>query len=73
MAHGRYFIGSPRRPEIRHDNGFLDQFRPRSPTPTDRRRYATWRGRLELAEAVQGVPGAPKNDLPDALAAYRHF
>jgi hypothetical protein len=28
---------------------------------------------LEGAEAVQGVPFVPHNDLPDALAAYRHF
>ncbi len=73
MTHALYFVGSPRRPEIRHDNGFLGLFRPRSPTPVDRRRYTQWRGRLELAESVQGVPFAPKNDIPDALAAYRHF
>jgi len=73
MTHALYFVGAPRRPEIRHDNGFLGQFRSRSPTPVDRRRYAQWQGRLELAEAVQEVPGAPKNDIPDALAAYRHF
>lgn len=73
MTHARYFVGPPRRPEIRHDNGFLDQFRPRQPTAADRQRYRKWKGRLELAEAVQGVPYAPKNDIPDALAAYRHF
>jgi hypothetical protein len=28
---------------------------------------------LEAAEAAQGVPLIPHNDLPDALAAYRHF
>ncbi|MES3151118.1 hypothetical protein [Sphingomonas faeni] len=73
MTYAVYFVGSPRRPEIRHDNGFLGRFPPRSPTPADRRHYATWQGRLELAEAAQGVPFAPKNDIPDALAAYRHF
>jgi hypothetical protein len=73
MTHAFYFVGSPRRPEIRHDNGFLGRFKPRSPTWADRRHYAQWRGRLELAEGIQGVPGAPKNDIPDALAAYRHF
>lgn len=72
MTHARYFVGAPRRPEIRHDNGF-GQFPRRNPTSADRRRYAKWQGRLELAEAIQGVPGAPKNDIPDALAAYRHF
>jgi len=73
MTHALYFFGSPRRPEIRHDNGFLGQFPARQPTAGDRRNYRMWRGRLELAEAVQGVPGAPKNNIPDALAAYRHF
>ena len=28
---------------------------------------------LEAAESVQKVPLVPHNDLPDALAAYRHF
>ena len=73
MTQGIYHVGRPRRPEIRHDNGFLDRFPRRAPTAADRRRYAGWRGRLELAESIQGVPGVPKNDLPDALAAYRHF
>ena len=73
MTHARYFVGAPRRPEIRHDNGFLGQFPRRNATWADRRSLAKWQGRLELAEAVQGVPGAPKNDIPDALAAYRHF
>lgn len=71
MTYARYFVGLPRRPEIRHDNGFLDRFPPRSPTWADRRRYAAWQGRLELREAAQHVPGFP--DLSDALAAYRHF
>ena len=73
MTYAIYAVGLPRRPEIRHDNGFLDQFRARAPTAADRRRYAAWQGRLEIAESIQGVPGLPKNDLPDALAAYRHF
>jgi hypothetical protein len=68
-----YYPGAPRRPEIRHDNGFLGQFKPRSPTAADRRHYRMWQGRLEAMEAVQGVPLLPKNDIPDALAAYRHF
>ena len=32
-----------------------------------------WRLALEGAEAAQGVPFVPHNQLPDALAAYRHF
>lgn len=73
MTYARYFIGLPRRPEIRHDNGFLDAFPPRPPTSADRRSFAAWGAILEAAEAAQGVPGVPKNDIPDALAAYRHF
>ena len=73
MTYARYFVGLPRRPEIRHDNGFLDVFPRRRPTPADRRRFAAWGGVLEAAEGAQGVPGMPKNDIPDALAAYRHF
>ncbi len=73
MTYARYFVGLPRRPEIRHDNGFLDRFPPRSPTPADRGRYAAWSRTLELAEAAQGVPFVPHNDVSDALAAYRHF
>lgn len=73
MTYARYFVGLPRRPVIREDNGFLDRFAPRSPTSSDRRRYAEWKTALELAEAAQGVPHLPYNNLPDALAAYRHF
>jgi hypothetical protein len=39
----------------------------------DRAELRKWIGRLEIGEAVQGIPFLPKNDLPDALAAYRHF
>jgi hypothetical protein len=39
----------------------------------DRAKFAEWSTLLAGAEAVQGVPLVPHNDLPDALAAYRHF
>jgi hypothetical protein len=39
----------------------------------DRAKYAEWAALLEAAEAAQGIPLIPHNDLPDALAAYRHF
>ncbi len=68
-----YQIGPPLRPAIRHDNGFLDRFSPREPTMADRAKYAEWAALLEAAEAAQGIPLIPHNDLPDALAAYRHF
>jgi hypothetical protein len=68
-----YQIGPPLRPSIRHDNGFLDRFAHRAPTVADRAKYAEWAALLEAAEAAQGIPLIPHNDLPDALAAYRHF
>ena len=69
----KYNLGPPSRPNIQHDNGFLDKFPPRAPTVSERARYLLWRGALEGGEAIQGMPFLPKNDLPDALAAYRHF
>jgi hypothetical protein len=71
MTFASYRVGHPTRPPITHDNGFLDKFRPRSPTQDERRKYNIWRLKLEAGEAVQGMPFAPH--LKDALAAYRHF
>ena len=69
----KYTIGPPRRPNITHDNGFLDRYERRDPTAADYARLALWRTILEAAEAGQSVPILPHNDIPDALAAYRHF
>jgi hypothetical protein len=68
-----YRIGPPVRPPIYHDNGFLDELPPRPPTRADRIKFAEWAALLEAGEAGQRVPLVPHNDLPDALAAYRHF
>jgi hypothetical protein len=68
-----YQIGPPGRPSIYHDNGFLDRFSRRAPTMADRAKYMEWAALLEAAEVAQRVPLIPHNDLPDALAAYRHF
>jgi hypothetical protein len=65
--------GPPQRPSIHHDDGFLGKYPPRAPTASDYAELTTWMARLEAGEAIQGVPFLPKNDLPDALAAYRHF
>ncbi|MBA8876615.1 hypothetical protein [Phyllobacterium myrsinacearum] len=73
MTYAIYRRGAPHRPSITHDNGFLDKFARRAPTTEDRMNYARWRAKLELGESIQGVPGVPHNNLPDALAAYRHF
>jgi hypothetical protein len=68
-----FSVGPPQRPPIRHDDGFLGKFPPRKPTVEDYALLSKWMARLEAGEAIQGVPFLPKNDLPDALAAYRHF
>jgi|GEM_PF-1841915 len=77
-----YRVGPPQRPPIFHDNGFLQNpnndsdpnpMPTRSPSVGDRLKLAEWKAKLELAEAAQGVPFVPHNDIPDGLAAYRHF
>ncbi|HEX3696217.1 MAG TPA: hypothetical protein VH374_12610 [Polyangia bacterium] len=68
-----YSVGAALHPPIHHDNGFLEKFPARAPTAGDRAKYAEWGALLEGAEAAQGVPLIPHNNLPDALAAYRHF
>ncbi|MDR7036393.1 hypothetical protein J2X36_001131 [Methylobacterium sp. BE186] len=73
MPRALYSIGPPIRPKIRHDNGFLDQYQKRAPSLGDRKMLARWKLLLEAAEAGQNVPFLPHNDVPDALAAYRHF
>ncbi len=73
MTVATYQVGPPLRPAIAHDNGFLGKLAPRAPTVADRAKFAEWAALLEAAEAAQGVPLIPHNDLPDALAAYRHF
>jgi hypothetical protein len=77
-----YTIGPPTRPPIHHDNGFLQNpADPSDPNPiptvepsfSDRLSLAEWKLKLEAAEAIQGVPLLPHNDIPDGLAAYRAF
>lgn len=61
-----YTVGPPTRPDITHDNGFLDQFDRRDPGAADYWALAQWRAKLEAGEAF-------RPDLADGLAAYRHF
>lgn len=68
-----FHVGPIQQPPIRHDDGHLGQFPPRQATAADYAQLAAWIARLEVGEAIQGLPFLPKNDLPDALAAYRHF
>lgn len=66
-----YTLGTAQRPPLSHDPGFADCSRPA--TASDRALVAGWAAALEVAEALQGVPQVPKSNLPNALAAYRHF
>ena len=61
-----YHVGPPKRPEIKWDNGFLQNNPPREPTLVEQASLLKWRAILEGAEAF-----APH--LSDATAAYRHF
>jgi hypothetical protein len=73
MPLANYTEGPPVRPNIVHDNGFLDVYAVRQPTSADYARKAAAISILEVAEAGQGVPFVPHNDISDALAAFRHF
>lgn len=76
---GRYKIGIPTRPPIRHDNGHLDSFPRREATMADHAALAIWRTKLKGSEKVcrpktaPYVPLCSGEDLTDANAAYRHF
>jgi hypothetical protein len=75
---GRFTIGEARRPNITHDNGFLDRYPKREPTADDRKKFAYWLAMLEGAEALctaqtGSMIGPCGGDLVDANAAYRHF
>ena len=75
---GHYSIGQAKRPNIQHDNGFLDKFPSREPTLVERANLVKWKTMLEGSEAlctnktgnyIEKCGG----DLVDANAAYRHF
>jgi hypothetical protein len=70
---GTYVLGEPKAPSITHDNGFLDKNKPRAPGVADYASYWKWRLILEAAESAQGLGPFEKTNMPDALAAYRHF
>jgi hypothetical protein len=78
-ASGRYRIGPPVRPSIKHDNGHLDKYRLHEPTADDRRQLVKWIAILEGSEALCNaqtgpyVPGCSGENQVDANAAYRHF
>lgn len=77
-----YQAGPPQRPNIQHDNGFLQNPNdPNDPNPIatespgvgDYAARAEWEGRLAAGRAIQGIPGVPHNNIPDGLDTYDHF
>lgn len=76
---GKYRIGPPARPEIRHDNGHLDIHKKRNPSITDRLDLAKWATKLKGSEIFcdartgKHIDKCSNEDLSDANAAYRHF
>lgn len=71
MTIATYTLGPATRPNIHHDNGFLDRYSMRASTVGDRTRFAEWATKLEARESIQHLPFV--SDLSDGLAAYRHF
>ncbi|WP_213952907.1 MULTISPECIES: hypothetical protein [unclassified Variovorax] len=63
---GRYRIGEPQRPFIKHDNGFLDVYSHQEPTLADRYSLEVWKAKLDVAEIT-------RPEWVDATAAYRWF
>jgi hypothetical protein len=73
MAFPKFTEGAPKRPDIHHDHGFLDDgkgnidaSKRESPTWKDYRSYYWWKTKLEGAEVL-------RKDLKNATDAYRHF
>lgn len=66
VTSGPFTVGPAVRPDITHDNGFLDQFPQRPPTAADQIELLKWKAKVEAAEAF-------RPDLVDGTAAYRHF
>jgi hypothetical protein len=75
----RYRIGKPERPDIKHDNGFLDKYPKREATIQDKASLAKWLTKLVGAEVLctpstgKYVEKCSHSDLSDATGAYRHF
>ena len=73
---GRYVVGPARRPNIIHDNGFLDKFSLREPTVTERLSYAEWRAKASAGSAVGRYWNEKKKEwiyAYDAILAYKHW
>jgi hypothetical protein len=76
---GRYSLGPPLRPPIKHDHGHLDKYPKREATEADRIQLAKWKAILLAAENActprtgKYFDTCNREDLTDATAAYRHF
>lgn len=79
---GRYYLwdfGLPERPDIKHDNGFLDAFPPEKPTEKDIADYNRWlwkaRGAWAACRPVlkKLVPQCDDEDQREAIEAYLHY
>jgi len=76
---GRYHLGPPKRPNIKHDNGHLDKFPHEIATTADKMQLLKWKAMLVASEALctarsgKLVDRCHDEDLSDANAAYRHF
>jgi hypothetical protein len=76
---GRYRLGAPTRPNIVHDNGFLDAFKPESPTLADRKNYAIWYAKGTGAKALCNetigpvLPKCGHENQTEAVDAYLHY
>lgn len=76
---GRYRLGSAQRPDIKHDNGFLDKFPAESPTLKDFASYSKWYGQALIAATActpslgQYVDHCKHEDLTEAVDAYLHY
>lgn len=76
---GRYHLGPPKRPNIKHDNGHLDKFTHEEATLADKAQLLKWKAMLEASEVLctaqsgKYLDKCNGEDLTDANAAYRHF
>jgi hypothetical protein len=76
---GRYHLGAPKRPNIKHDNGHLDKYPHEQPSLADRAQLVKWKAMLVASEALcdarsgKHIDKCNGEDLTDANGAYRHF
>jgi len=78
---GRYRIGPPVRPYIKHDNGFLDAYGPEAPTAQDRKNYAIWLAKGAIAQSLcrkdrlqyDVLDKCGHEDQTEAADAYMHY